>query len=106
MAKLTTTPNGKYGPFKSNREKLCDCHVGFDYVNHVITCCKNKATWVWYRRMWIQEIMRETSPLYDTLGACMCNECFEKTREMAGPPSDLEELRAKWEANKTKGGVA
>lgn len=86
---------GKYTEAKGINK--CDCCIGLDPNSkqpHLIKC-ENWAKFVWYARLYLVEIIRNSkNPIYDNLGARVCKECFEKLKTK-GPPSDLEELRAK-----------
>jgi len=99
---MIATANGMHR--KARKNAICECIVGQDpnsHQPHLIKCGK-PAAFVWFRRMWLTEVIKESDePMYANVGAACCQECFDKIK-VDGPPKDLEKLREKWLKNKPK----
>jgi hypothetical protein len=98
--RMTVIETGKYERVKGIH--YCDCIVGQDPNSHQphLIRCENVAKWMWYWREYIQEILHESDkPMYNKIGARVCQECFDKIK-LEKPRTDLEELREKYKKNK------
>ncbi len=96
------TENGKYKkiPKDKGRFRQCDCTVDCDYTGSAprLIRCKGEVEYKWFRRQWFMEIIKPGPPSYSLFPAHVCEDCFQKIKDV-GPPSDLQKYKDLWAKN-------
>lgn len=91
--KLVTLHNGEYMPVTKGD---CECHYrDSNCSNHLLRCGK-PAVNIWFGRRWYLEIINGFGPIYDSMGANVCQDCFDKLVLEPEPSDDIAKYRKIW----------